>query len=498
MEAPVPGYCVVVHDFLSRDECKRLIALSEASGFGRADSDYPPSYRNNDRLVLDDLDLAQSLFARLRSHAPAQLSDGTESWCLEDLNPRLRFCRYAAEQAFGIHQDGVHHRSPDCRSMLTFMIYLTDASEFEGGDTLFFSAGPGAAQPTVTARVRPRAGSLIMFDHALWHAGDVVTRGTKHVLRSDLMYRRAAPRGQEPERAWTGHQGYVWTLADLGQGRIASGGRDASIRLWNRQGQALGDLRGHSRSVLGLAALTGSGAHAEARASTERLVSVSRDRSLRLWDIPSQRCLRSVVAHPAAVLCVAALPAGRIATGGADGSVRIWNAELDCLASLTGHRGWVWALAVIGAGHLASASEDGSIRVLDLDTLDCTGKVEGLAPLRSLAASAHGDSLFSGDVAGTVQEWGELRRQPRALRSFTAHHAAVRRVRLLDDHTLASAGEDNAVRFWHREDLRLLGAAQHSNFATDVLALDACDALDNGRALSSSYAGDIVPQRVQR
>ncbi len=56
--------------------------------------------------------------------------------------------------------------------MLTFMIYLNDGSDFSGGDTASYANGPSAApdaNPAV-ARLRPKMGSLILFDHSIWHA----------------------------------------------------------------------------------------------------------------------------------------------------------------------------------------------------------------------------------------------------------------------------------------------------------------------------------------
>ena len=37
-------------------------------------------------------------------------------------------------------------------------------------------------------RVAPRKGSLLLFDHHLYHRGEAVRRGAKFCLRSDLLY----------------------------------------------------------------------------------------------------------------------------------------------------------------------------------------------------------------------------------------------------------------------------------------------------------------------
>ena len=41
-------------------------------------------------------------------------------------------------------------------------------------------------------RVVPRRGMVLLFQHRLRHQGAPVLRGTKHVLRTDVMYRRDA------------------------------------------------------------------------------------------------------------------------------------------------------------------------------------------------------------------------------------------------------------------------------------------------------------------
>lgn len=492
---PLPpglGFCVVIPGFLSRQACRELIARSEAGGFSSAATDYPPSYRNNERLVLDDPALAASMRDRLRPHAPPRLPlDEAEAspaaWVLDGVNARFRFCRYRAGQQFRIHQDGVHHRGPAHRSGLTFMVYLTDGDDFEGGDTVFFATGPaadaaGEAPPPVVARVRPRAGSLILFDHRVWHAGETVSAGVKHILRSDVLYRREAVAVQAttgeasaPAPFTPAHQGYVWTMAALPSGGMASGGRDAVIRLWHEDGRAQSLLTGHERSVLGLVALDG-----------DRLASVSRDRTLRLWHLPTRRCEAVHGLHDAAVLSVARAGPAHVATGGADGRVGLLHRATGQVTRLAGHSGWVWALAPLGDHLLASASEDGSVRLWDLPSGRCREVLAGAVPLRTLAAHAHGGLLATGDLHGRVRLWAPTGPGGawQVLRAWQAHGAAVRRVRFLDDATLASTGEDHRVRLWAVATGTCRAEVAHTNFATDVLPLP-------GAFLTCSYDGTI-------
>ena len=473
------GFCVVIPDFLSADECRQHIAQSEARGFASAASHYPPSYRNNDRQLVDDPALARRMGERLVVHVPEHLQHGGETWAFDSINERFRFCRYRPGQQFNLHQDGVHHRGPGLQSRLTFMVYLTDGEAFDGGDTLFFSAGPGGdanGEPArLIGRVRPRVGSLILFDHSLWHSGETVSRGVKHILRSDVIYRRqdagAAPNAQAFE---PGHQGYVWALARLCDELLASSGRDAVIRLWSTDGRAAGQLTGHRQSVLGLAALPGGG-----------LASISRDGDLRLWSVKEQRCTRTLAAHEGSGLTVAALTGGALATGGADAQVRLWHPDGEPRATLSGHTGWVWSVVALGDDQIASASEDGSVKLWERASGRCLHTLAGQAPLRDLVVLPGGAQLVCADIEGRLTTWTRGASGWARTHAVQAHSAAVRRLRLMGSGMLASAGEDNRVRVWHLADGALLAESRHDNFVTDVLPL-------SGAYLSCSYDGRIT------
>ena len=76
--------------------------------------------------------------------------------------------------------------------------------------------------------------------------------------------------------------------------------------------------------------------------------------------------------HTSAVHALAALKAGRFASGSKDTTVKVWTIKSSghsdetigqCDATLQGHSGYVNALAVLQDGRLASGSEDQTIKV---------------------------------------------------------------------------------------------------------------------------------------
>jgi len=77
-----------------------------------------------------------------------------------------------------------------------------------------------------------------------------------------------------------------------------------------------------------------------------RLVSGSRDATLRVWDIVSGHCLHVLIGHVAAVRCVQ-YDGRRVVSGAYDYMVKIWDPESEtCLQTLSGHTNRVYSLQV--------------------------------------------------------------------------------------------------------------------------------------------------------
>ena len=75
--------------------------------------------------------------------------------------------------------------------------------------------------------------------------------------------------------------------------------------------------------------------------------------------------------HSSGVTCLAALPDGTLASGSADGTVRLWR-DGESVDTLWGHRGTVRCLAVFPDGMLASGSADSN--VLLWEDGECVGR----------------------------------------------------------------------------------------------------------------------------
>lgn len=178
----------VIHNFLSLEECERYIALSESTGYDEAPINalggpvVRKDVRNNDRVMIDEPQLAMELWDRLRPLFPEQ----NRSWEPIGLNERFRFYRYDPGQQFDWHLDGSFERSPTEQSTFTVMVYLNGG--VAGGRTEFRLL-PGSDR---TVMVQPEAGKALVFPHGVLHRGAPVQQGRKYVLRTDVMCRWAS------------------------------------------------------------------------------------------------------------------------------------------------------------------------------------------------------------------------------------------------------------------------------------------------------------------
>mmetsp|Transcript_35738 Transcript_35738/g.114463 ORF Transcript_35738/g.114463 Transcript_35738/m.114463 type:complete len:244 (-) Transcript_35738:126-857(-) len=97
-----------------------------------------------------------------------------------------------------------------------------------------------------------------------------------------------------------------------------------------------------------------------------RIVSGSADRSLRLWDIVAGTCTMQLTGHTDRVVCMVQLADGRIVSGSLDSSLRVWDSLTGtCTMQLTGHTGKVVCVAQLADGRIVSGSFDSTLHVLD-------------------------------------------------------------------------------------------------------------------------------------
>jgi WD40 repeat protein len=224
-----------------------------------------------------------------------------------------------------------------------------------------------------------------------------------------------------------------------------------------------------------------SGAIAEAaqliRAARSRAGFGRRPEAMREWAGLYSRLRRQVLqggwegdsyaghAGPVSSLCLS--PDGRLAlSGGADRTLRLWEIEsARCLRIFEGHHGAVTSMALSGDGRLAlSGGVDAALKLWDVTTGECLATSWGLTDLiTSVSLSADGRFALMGCADGSVQLWEAA--TERRLRLFAGHADPVHSVCLSSDgrHALSGGAQflirNETERFFTAGQLRMWDTA---------------------------------------
>jgi len=97
-------------------------------------------------------------------------------------------------------------------------------------------------------------------------------------------------------------------------------------------------------------------------------VSGSDDKTVKIWDVISGRCLQTLEGHSNWVQSVVFSPdSQRLASGSDDKTVKIWDAASGrCLQTLEGHSNWVQSVVFSpDSQRLASGSDDKTVKIWD-------------------------------------------------------------------------------------------------------------------------------------
>lgn len=196
------------------------------------------------------------------------------------------------------------------------------------------------------------------------------------------------------------------------------------------------------------------------------------DGTIRLWNpATGQQQGDPIAAHEGGVWTIIPLANGGddlLASGGADGAIRLWDPRTGgrhC-ESIPAHDGGVWALTAIeidGRLLLASGGADAAIRFWDpRSRRQCLQPLVGHQGWVSTIGTvdvAGRPLIASGDVSGSVRLWDPQRGQAVGA-ALVGHHglvSAVSAVNIRGRSLLASGGIDGVLRLWDPASRKAIG-----------------------------------------
>ncbi|ORZ18564.1 WD40-repeat-containing domain protein [Absidia repens] len=298
----------------------------------------------------------------------------------------------------------------------------------------------------------------------------MAVRNYKRMYQSKTLLEHRWRHGKHQTHCIQGHGDSIYCV-QFDKTKIVTGSRDRTIKFWDiSSGRCLRTLLGHHASVLCL------------KYNDDWLVSGSSDHSVLVWSMHTFQVVRRLTGHSSGVLDVS-FDQDYIASCSKDATIRLWHAKTgQPLRTLRGHRGPVNAIQFKNH-QLVSASGDATIRLYDMKTGRClrdfVGHSRGLACIQF-----DGASIVSGSNDNDIKVWNA--HTGLCTLTLTGHTGLVRAMDF-DQHKIVSASYDESIRVWcrHTGACLLIYPKCHSSWIFDVM-------FDNTKIVSTSQDQKIL------
>ncbi len=272
------------------------------------------------------------------------------------------------------------------------------------------------------------------------------------------------------DKIFSGHTGSIYRLCLTPDEKTAISGGDDGMIFWNLETGApiksygtgrpeKGDVfekqirieNGLLRKKNQIDPVIGMDVAADGR----RLISGGLEKTVRIWDIDTDECIKELKGHTDIVNSVCITPCGGLAASGSDDrTVRIWNTNTgECLRKLEGHSEDITAVYLTSDGiYAASGGGDQTIKIWNVRSGCISEKKEAHTDEVVAVAITHdGKSAITGGNDNDIRIWsmdtGEC------IHILKGHYMWVCGIKLTPDRKhIVSYSLDETVRIWDIED----------------------------------------------
>ena len=218
--------------------------------------------------------------------------------------------------------------------------------------------------------------------------------------------------------------------------RLFSCSSDKTIKIWDLKSfECLKTMNGHSNVICNVEKL-----------SNNQILSCSFDKSIKLWDIGTGLCLKTFN-NDSEVICLKHLSESLFASGSYK-EIKIWKIDDGrCIKSLIGHSDWVRYLLLLQNGFLASCSNDKTIKIWNLEQGICAKTLKGHTSDVLCLLVSNNTTLVSGSRDKTIMIW-DLE-SGTYVTALLGHSSKVFCLKLNQSGELISGSGDKTIKIWN-------------------------------------------------
>ena len=263
-----------------------------------------------------------------------------------------------------------------------------------------------------------------------------------------------------PEKTYSGHKHHVLCLAWSPDARmVASGDRAGEVRVW-RLNEECKILKRHLKWITALAWLPGR-LCSETQTTCELLASSSKDATVKIWNVRTAQMVVSLSGHADGVECLAWSGDGALYSGSRDRTVKVWRSEngqwrdatLACTMQGHGHRVNTLALASAFVCRTGPFEAQKPFKGTSFSDVVKSSKERYDAFVVANGGPTVCERLVSGSDDATLLFWTSLKAglaKPKPKARLTGHQQPVNCILFSPDaRKFASASFDKKIKLWH-------------------------------------------------
>jgi len=230
-----------------------------------------------------------------------------------------------------------------------------------------------------------------------------------------------------------------------------------------------------------------------------KLASGGDDKIIRLWELNTQKLLACFSGHSQAVTSVSFSPQGEIlATASDDKTIKLWHLPTSSeVFTLNGHTNPVKSVSFSPNGQiLASGSWDKQVKLWDVTTgKEIYALKAHQLQVSAVAFSPQGEILASASFDRTIRLWQITQNHPRytLIKTLSGHTRAVLAIAFSPDgKILATGSDDNTIKLWDINTGQLIATLLGHSWSVVAVTFTA----DNKTLISASWDKTIKLWKV--